>query len=311
MARLRGPSTGRALLLAALADLAFGEPPNRLHPVAWFGALVAAVERRAPGGSPARQLLYGAGLAAGGVGLAAGLSWAAARVAERGAWARLLADTVLLKSAFSLRMLAGEAARVQRLLEAGDLPAARRALRALVSRDPSGLDERLAAAAAIESVAENLSDSVVAPLLYAVLGGPGAALAYRAVNTLDAMVGYRGQYEYLGKAAARLDDLLNLAPSRLAALLLVATAGLLGFDVRRAWTTAWRDHGRTASPNAGWPMAAMAGALGRRLEKVDHYTLGDGPAPQPADIARALRLYTGAAALALLLALTLECCRGG
>jgi len=311
VARLRGPSTGRALLLAALADLAFGEPPNRLHPVAWFGALVAAVERRAPGGSPARQLLYGAGLAAGGVGLAAGLSWAAARVAERGAWARLLADTVLLKSAFSLRMLAGEAARVQRLLEAGDLPAARRALRALVSRDPSGLDERLAAAAAIESVAENLSDSVVAPLLYAVLGGPGAALAYRAVNTLDAMVGYRGQYEYLGKAAARLDDLLNLAPSRLAALLLVATAGLLGFDVRRAWTTAWRDHGRTASPNAGWPMAAMAGALGRRLEKVDHYTLGDGPAPQPADIARALRLYTGAAALALLLALTLECCRGG
>jgi len=128
------------------------------------------------------------------------------------------------------------------------------------------------AAAAIESVAEKASDALVAPALaYAAFGLPGAAV-YRGINTLDAMIGYRGAYEWLGKAAARLDDAANLIPSHLTNGLLALAAG--PGRGRAVWRIAWRDHRRTASPNAGWPMAAMAGAIGVELEKVDHYRLG-------------------------------------
>jgi adenosylcobinamide-phosphate synthase len=148
-------------------------------------------------------------------------------------------------------------------------------LRSLVSRDRSNLTADLAAAAAIESLAENLSDSVVAPLFYyALFGLPGAAL-YRLCNTLDSMIGYRGRYEYLGKASARLDDILNLLPSRLTALLIIGLAPFFGGKWRNAWRIWRRDAGKTASPNAGHPMSAAAGALRIQLEKVDHYTLGD------------------------------------
>jgi adenosylcobinamide-phosphate synthase len=161
-------------------------------------------------------------------------------------------------------------------------------LRWLVSRDTAALDAPLLAAAAIESLAENASDSVVAPLLaYALAGLPGAC-AYRAVNTLDAMVGYRGRYEYLGKVPARLDDLLNIAPARLTGLLIVAAAALCGADARQAWRAMWRDHATTDSPNAGYPMAAIAGALGVRLEKAGHYCLNaGGRAPTAEDVRRA------------------------
>ncbi|NJN68054.1 MAG: cobalamin biosynthesis protein, partial [Chloroflexaceae bacterium] len=153
------------------------------------------------------------------------------------------------------------------------------------------------AAAAIESLAENTSDSVVAPLLAYALGGLPGAFAYRAANTLDAMVGYRGRYEYLGKVPARLDDLLNLVPARLTALLIAAAAVGCSADAPQAWQVMWRDHALTASPNAGWPMAAVAGALGVRLEKMGHYCLNErGRAPTAADIRRAGRVVGVAAA---------------
>src|SRR5262249_33430479 len=152
-------------------------------------------------------------------------------------------------------------------LRADDLRTARTRLRALVSRDTSTLDRDLVAAAAVESVAENLGDSFVAPLFwYAALGLPGA-VAYRYVNTCDAMLGYRGRYECLGKASARPDDMASWLPARLAAFLLVISAPLAGGDATAAWHVLRRDHRRTASPNAGWPMSAMAGALAVRLEK--------------------------------------------
>ncbi|GHO46399.1 hypothetical protein KSX_45620 [Ktedonospora formicarum] len=163
---------------------------------------------------------------------------------------------------------------MRRALEREDLEAAREALGSLVSRDRSQLSRELIVAAAIESLAENLSDSVVAPLCYyALFGLPGAAL-YRLANTFDSMIGYHGSYEHLGKAAARLDDTLNLLPSRLTALLIIACARLYDGDQRQAWAI-WRsDASKTESPNAGQPMAAAAGALGLRLEKVGHYVLG-------------------------------------
>lgn len=139
----------------------------------------------------------------------------------------------------------------------------------------SKLDQPLLIAATVESVAENSSDGFVAPLLYyLVLGVPGA-LFYRTVNTCDSMVGYHGEYEYLGKFAARLDDVANFIPARLTGLLIVVAAYVAGKDSRSAWKMMWRDHSKTESPNAGWPMSAAAGALDVQLEKVGHYVLGD------------------------------------
>jgi len=186
-----------------------------------------------------------------------------------------LIEGIGLKPCFALSMLAGAGRSVRLALERGDLPAARNALQSLVSRDCSGLTAELAGAAAIESLAENLSDSVVAPLLYyTLLGLPGAA-AYRLFNTFDSMIGYHGQYEYLGKAAAWLDDVLNVLPARLTALLIIAFAPLFGGNRLKAWHIWWRDAYKTASPNSGHPMAAAAGALGLQLEKVGYYRLGD------------------------------------
>jgi adenosylcobinamide-phosphate synthase len=218
----------------------------------------------------------------------------------------------LLKSAFALRKLDEAARDVQLALAARDLSTARRAVARLVSRPVDELDERQVTSAAVESVAENTADSVVGPWLsYALCGLPGA-VGYRAVNTLDSMIGYHGRYEQVGNAAARLDDLLNLVPSRLAGLYLVLSAWSTGADARGAWRVMFRDQGLTASPNAGWPMAAMAGALGVRLEKLGHYRLnGAAREPRAEDILRSLVIMRRAAWWAAGAALAVRALRPG
>ena len=295
------------LLLALLLDLTFGEPPNRLHPTVWIGNTVAMVERMAPGphGAPLAQMMFGTGMA-----LLIPAAWGAAAWAitfgllQLHPLAYLLVVAVLLKTTFSVRMLQVVAAGIGRILTAGDIVEARRQMSALVSRDTSQLTVGQMAAGAIESVAENITDSVVGPLLaFALFGLPGA-VAYRAVNTLDSMVGYHGRYEYLGKASARLDDLINLIPARLAAILLwLAIVGLPGMGGGRAWRIMLAHRMRTESPNAGWTMAAMAGGLGVTLEKVGHYRLGD-PAPEPEahHIGRATRVLYATTGLAVAVA---------
>ncbi len=186
---------------------------------------------------------------------------------------------VLLKSTFSLRELRRAALGIKRLLLEEKLDEARRELRSLVSRDTRGLPGPLLVSATVESVAENVSDSFVAPLLYFLLLGVPGAIAYRAVNTLDAMVGYHGHYEYSGKFASRLDDVVNFIPARLTALLLVLAAVLSRRDGGSSWQVMLSDHARTESPNAGWPMAAAAGALNVRLEKPGQYQLGQAGVP--------------------------------
>ena len=300
------PLDALALILALLLDLALGEPPNRLHPTVWMGKTVALAERVAPGpqSRPAVQLLVGAAMA-----LAIPAAWGAVAWAitfgllQLHPLAYLLVVAVLLKTTFSVRMLQVVAADIGRILTAGDIAEARRRMSALVSRDTSELTTGQMAAGAIESVAENITDSIVGPLLaFALFGLPGA-VAYRAVNTLDSMVGYRGRYEYLGKASARLDDLVNLLPARLAAMLLwLATVAIPGMAGGRSWRIMLAHRGRTESPNAGWTMAAMAGGLDVTLEKVGHYRLGD-PAPEPeahhiGRANRALYATTGLAAAA-------------
>ena len=283
------------VLLAGLLDVACGEPPNALHPVAWLGRLVALLERRAPRGRLRAELAYGvlvvvvATAAAAAVGL--GLAYGLARLPW---WLALPAGAVALKVSFSLRGLVGAGRVVQRALGTDD-DAARAGLLALVSRSRD-LTPPQVASAAIESLAENLSDSVVAPLLfYVVLGLPGA-LAYRAVNTLDAMIGYHGRYEYLGKVAARLDDVANLVPARLTGLLIVAFAGLRGRG--RAALAALRDERRlSSSPNKLWTIAPMAAALGVRLEKPGTYAVGPGDRPPTAETigAAAVLVWAGGA----------------
>jgi adenosylcobinamide-phosphate synthase len=294
-------SAGRraaALALALALDAALGEPPARLHPVVWIGTAIDRLSAHRPR-SRGGQLLWGAALA---VGIPC-LAGCGAFAVEQGVsllpeLPATLLVALALKPAFAVRALLDAGEAVEQALATGDLPGARRQLRALVSRPTEGLDASLAAAAAIESLAENLGDSVFGPVLAFALFGLAGAWGYRALNTLDSMLGYHGELEWLGKASARLDDAASAVSARAAALAIALCAPLAGGSVRGAWRMARRDRRCTASPNAGWPMAAMAGALDRRLEKTGHYVLHrEGMPPSWCDIARTRRL-TGAAACA-------------
>ena len=260
--------------------------------------------RRASAALP--SLLEGALLVGSGVALAtmAGGSLDAAldRVPTR---PRCVARGIALKPALSLRALLDAANEVAAYLERGDLPHARRALGwHLVSRDTRSLSAAEVAGAAIESVAENLSDSVVAPIMAYRAAGLRGAYAYRMINTADAMLGYRTpELEWYGKFAARTDDVMNALPARVTAAFICLCAPFGGGSARRARRVMVGDARRTSSPNAGWPMAAMAGALGVRLTKRDVYSLNDsGRPPTERDIVRARRVVLAAAALSAVLA---------
>ncbi len=298
------------LLLAVGLDLVFGEPRSRWHPVAGFGRGLRWLEGRLPRRTASR----GTGALLAGLGVSWALGWATGGVARRLGWKGVLLEAVALKVAFSARGLREAADSVREALEGNRLDEARRLVGwHLVSRPVEDLSAAHVASATVESVAENLTDSVVAPLgCYALWGLPGA-WAYRALNTADAMWGYRDpRYERLGKAAARLDDLANLLPARLAAGMLAAGAHLAGEDGRAALRVMRRDHRATASPNAGWTMAAMAGALGVSLEKPGAYRLGEGALPDsPVVIRRAIRVFAAATALAVGAAVAFSLARGG
>lgn len=281
---------------ALLWDLLLGEPPERFHPVVWMGRAGGWLVERAPLG---REAAWGYKVALGLPVAAAALGGLGLLLAARlHPAAGLLLGIFLLKSSLALRALDRAARRVADRLDAGDLKGARRNLPALVGRDPSGLDRSQAASAAVESVAENFVDSVLAPLFWFVLLAPfglgvEAALFYRAANTLDATVGY--PHLPVGRGAACLDTALNWLPARLAGPLLALLSKRRG----PAWRVMERDRREPPGPNRGWPVAAMAGALGVRLEKSGAYTLGgELPPPEPRDIRRALRLFWAACGVA-------------
>ncbi len=286
------------LLLALGLDRLLPEPPAKVHPVVWMGRAITAMERVAPT-RPFPAFLFGCLIVVTVAGGSTVLAWLAMdALASVHPLAYVFGGAVILRTTFTVRGLSSAANMTRQALDGGRLVAARESLRNLVSRDPSGLTVPLVAASAIESVAENTTDSYIGPwLAFAVLGVPGA-VAYRAVNTLDSMLGYRGKYEYLGKAAARLDDAVNLVPARIAALLLLLSGALARLPVRRGWSIMRRDNRFTASPNAGLTMSAMAGLLGTRLEKPGHYCLGEGlREPGARDIGAAIRVADGTAIL--------------
>ena len=256
---------------------------------------------RAPRQGRAAQFAYGALLAGGGATLVAAIGYAIHKALSFVPGpAAVACEALVLKSTISWRGLRHAAGDVESAL-GHNLPEARRLLSwHLVSRDTSALDASQVAAATVESVAENTSDGIIAPIFFYALAGLPAALAYRFINTGDAMLGYHdAEREWLGKAPARLDDAANLVPARLSALALTAAAGLVGENRHQALAVWRRDASKTASPNAGHPMSAMAGALGVELEKVGHYRLGAGQKPAVTrDIGRSVRLMNAASLLA-------------
>lgn len=297
--------------LALLMDGVFGEYPAALHPVVWIGKLISAGLRLAPDAGWRRQFIFGAFLTLFIVGVSTGTAWLLMQTAGIDPIVEILVGAWLLKSAFALRELGRAGLRVVKLLEEDKPAEARMALRSLCSRDPSELSREQLLAATIESLAENASDSVVAPLFYFLLLGVPGAVAYRAINTLDAMIGYRGRFEALGKFAARLDDVANLIPARLTALLFLLTGWLLGGKVRQGWRMLVRDGAKTPSPNGGRPMAAMAGLLDVQLDKPGVYSLGDPGTPlTTGKVRQAWRIVAAASLLlAALAALVLLACR--
>jgi adenosylcobinamide-phosphate synthase len=281
-----------ALVSGYAADRLLGDPA-RFHPVAGFGRIGTALERRMWRPGRLAGVLY-TGSLVGGIAVAT-------RLVERALprrW-RAIFGALIVWAALGGRSLERAAIALADTVEADDLARARALAPTLVGRDPSQLDAPALCRAALESVAENVSDAVVAPLLWAaLLGAPGVA-GYRAANTLDAMVGHRSERHLrFGWASARLDDLVNWPAARLAALAAIAWAPAVGGDRRAAWSTAWRDGAAHPSPNAGRIEGAFAGALGVRLGGLNHYEhglerrpqLGDGSPPTTADIGRAVRL---------------------
>jgi len=284
-------AVGLAVGLAADALLA---DPQRGHPVAGFGTVAATVERRVHRDSRLAGTAYAVGL----TGATALLGAATSRLTPHPA-STVAATALATWAVVGGTSLRREAAAMSRLLQDGDLDGARDRLSHLCGRDPSALDAAGLARATVESVAENTSDAVVAPLVWGAIGGVPGLLAYRAVNTLDAMVGHRSpRHARFGWAAARTDDVANLLPSRLSAGLAAGFAPLVGGRPRSALRAWRRDGHKHPSPNAGPVEAAFAGALGRTLggrltyagRVEDRPLLGDGPAPEVADIARAARL---------------------
>lgn len=299
------------LVVALLADAVIGDPARlwrRLpHPVVWMGMLIGALDRRLnraawPG---ARRRLLGIGALVVAV-AAAGLTGAAIEAGLRLLPGHVASIGLVASILIAQNSLYRHVAAVATAFDAGGLAAARRAVSLIVGRDPDSLDEAGVCRAAIETTAENFSDGVVAPAFwFALLGLPGLA-AYKAVNTADSMIGHLSErHRDFGWAAARFDDLVNLVPARLSGLAIALAAPLAGGPIREALRSMRRDARLHRSPNAGWPEAAMAGALGLALAGPrrygarivdDPYLNAEGRIDAgPDDIRRALRVFIGAA----------------
>ncbi len=316
MAQLDRRAHRRAVCVGLVAGFALdrllGDPPRR-HPVAGFGNAAGWLEQQIYRDDRRRGVLFTT--------LAVGVPVLAGAAVTRAVRRSPMLTAALIATAtwtvLGGRSLAREADAVAALLLAGDLPAARTQVARLVGRDTDDLDASEVARAALESVSENSSDAVVAPLLWGAAAGLPGLLGYRAVNTLDAMVGHRSaRYERFGWPSARLDDGANWVPARVTAALTILLSPTVGGSPRQA-QRALDDAGAHPSPNAGVVEAAFAGALGVTLGGRNHYagvlsergTLGDGPPPQAADIARAIRLADMVAIGALLVAITVRLAR--
>ncbi len=289
------------LLLTLIGEAAIGYPAALYamigHPVTWIGGVISILERRLNHGAPLRRRAFGVAGVMLLISGAAAIGWGITALAGEG-WG-LVAVVLVASTGLAQRSLDDHVRAVARPLLAGDLGAARAAVARIVGRDTATLDESGVALAATESLAESFCDGVVAPAFWFLVAGLPGLLACKAINTADSMIGHRDdRYRWFGWAAARSDDAINWVPARIAGVL-IAVAGGGGF------ATMWRDAQAHASPNGGWPEAAMAGALGRRLggpvsyddEPAARAWLGDGAFPDAVDLSCALWIYRRACLL--------------
>lgn len=303
-----------AIVLGFLLDLWLADPSWMPHPVVGMGRCITRLEvvlrsrfPVTPEGERTAGKVLAAVLPLGTLAVTGTVCWLAGKIHPL---LGLAVQTLWCWQALAVKGLAVESRNVYRCLAAGDLEAARKAVARIVGRDTQALTEEGVTKAAVETVAENFSDGVVAPLLYMLLGGAPLALCYKAINTMDSMIGYKNQrYLHFGRAAAHLDDAANYLPARLAALFWIAAAACTGQSAQNAWRIWRRDRRNHASPNSAQTESACAGALGVQLagpayyfgEYYDKPTIGDAGRPvEPLDIVRANRMLFVASGLALL-----------
>ena len=311
---------GEAVLGGFVLDTLFGDPPWLPHPVVLMGKAISALEKRLRARlpqTPQGELLGGAVVAFTlPVGTFLLTSLVCLGAAKLSPWLGLAVQMFWCGQALAAKGLAQESTNVYRALIKPDLPAARKAVSRIVGRDTQNLTLEGVTKAAVETVAENASDGVIAPLLYMLLGGAPLALTYKAINTMDSMLGYKNEkYLYFGRVPAKLDDVANYIPSRLAGLLWVAAAAFTHKDAKGAWKIWRRDRRNHASPNSAQTESACAGALGVQLAGPAYYfgqyypklTIGDALRPiEPEDILRANRMMVAESILALAIGLGLR-----
>lgn len=301
------------LVTAYLIDRVVGDPRSLPHPVVIIGWWISRLEWLIRTCVKQEKHLKAAGvlfpllIVAGSYAVVWLIVWAGALVSP---WLSFALSAWLISTTIATKGLADAGLEIMRHLQAGDITAARRSLSMVVGRDTEHLDESEICRGAVETVAENIVDAIVSPLIYAAIGGAPLAMAYRATNTLDSMVGYKNEkYRNLGWASARFDDVANYIPARLTALLLLAASWLLRLDVRQSWQIIRRDAHLHPSPNSGLPEAAVAGALGVQLGGLNTYQgvpshrarLGDAHRPLcPDDVRMTVRMMYCASLLCLL-----------
>jgi adenosylcobinamide-phosphate synthase len=303
-----------SIYAAFIIDFLVGDPPSMPHPVRAIGAYISWFERHAQ-----KLVKSDAAKRAAGVLLlitTVGLSWFSAwyilgLAVKINSYVYLLLNIYIMYTCIAARCLSKEGDGIYQVLASGDIEKGRQLLSMIVGRDTESLDESGITRGAVETIAENTSDGVIAPLFYMFIGGAPLALAYKAVNTLDSMVGYKNErYLYIGWASALFDDIANYIPARLTGLLMTAVSILLGLDYRNSWRILRRDSRNHSSPNSGYPESATAGALGVQLGGTNYYfgkpvvkpTIGDPSRPLVyKDIKSAARLMYASSVLAIAL----------
>lgn len=290
-------------VLAFLIDVVFGEYPDRIHPTIAIGKLIAYMKPKLKNPNPKVEKANGVFLALSVMLIVAVpvfllLFWLRESFGVWGQVAYVIVGAVLFKATFAVSSMGQYTKPIAAALEKNDLPEARRWLPYIVRRDPNSLNERQIASAAVESIAESTTDGITSPFFFFAIFGVAGAFAYRVINTLDSMVGYKNEENRnIGWFSANLDTITNYIPARLTAYLMVAAAYLLRENWRESWRILQRDKAKTVSVNAGWTISAMAGALNTQLEKPGHYALGDDHGITPQHINRALKMMTVTAVL--------------
>lgn len=280
--------------LAIALDMLIGDPPNKFHPVAWLGGIIFAFKRISPKRGRFIPLISGIAFILLGSAIIGFIVLMIMKLAHLLPLpVSLIIEVFLLKLALPVRGLKKAANEVYEALKEGDLNEARRLVAwHLVSRDTKSLNKGHVVSATVESVSENLADAIVGPIFWWLLGGLPGVWIYRFINTSDSILGYRtSELEWLGKIPARLDDIANFIPSRFSAILLILSALFMGITPIHGIRILFRDYKLTSSPNAGWPMSAIAGILNVKLDKIGNYCLNqDSNLPEPKDITRSITL---------------------